>query len=114
MSTRQQRAYETVDTPLLKPIVLDFLFLCERSTEKTVPCILSKKHFGDILDVKEAYTKMYYNPGVTQVPFELMPKILARAKEQGLPIKLERIDPNSLGRQHVLAIVSRSIREEAK
>lgn len=98
------RAYETVDTPSLKPIVVDYLFLRTRSKEKTVPCILPKEHFSNLIDVKEPYTDMYYNPGITEVPLTLFPKILARIEERGLFINLKRIDPNSLGQQHVLIV----------
>ena len=85
-------------------IVVDYLVLCKRSAKKTVPCILSKEYFSDILDVKEPYTKMYYRAGITQVPLKLFPKILARAQDSKLFVNLERIDPNGLNRKHVLTI----------
>ncbi len=100
----RNRKYENINWPKVSPIVADFLFIQVRSREKTIPCILNPKHFGDLLKVETPHTNMYYYPGITQVPLDIFPKIMDRALEQKLDITLIRIDPNSLGRRHVLSI----------
>jgi len=101
---RIRDAYEPVASPHMTPAVVDLLFLACRSAEKTIPCILSQTVFGDLLEVKEPSTKMYYDPGITPVPLETFSRILDRAREHGLAVVVKRIDPNSLGRRHVLVI----------
>jgi hypothetical protein len=84
--------------------VIDFLFLRSRSNEKIVPCILAPTEFDDLIEVERPYTRMFHNPGITKVPLVLLPRILERVMERNLSVQLKRIDPNSLGRQHVLTI----------
>ena len=97
-------AFDPLATPDLTPTLVDFLFLCSHRSEETVPCILSCDAFGDLIEVKEPSTNMYYDPGITQVPLAVFPCIFDRARERGLAIVVKRIDPNSLGRRHVLVI----------
>jgi hypothetical protein len=99
-----RKGYEVIPGPDISPAAIDFIFLCSRGQERTIPCILSPEVFGDLIEVKRAYTEMYYNPGITQVPLKVFSAILERARERNLPVQLRRIDPNSLGRQHVLVI----------
>jgi hypothetical protein len=99
-----QRRYEPVAGPDISSTAIDFIFLCARTQEKTIQCILSPEVFGDLIEVKRPSTEMYHNPGITQVPLKVLAAILERARTRGLPVQLRRIDPNSLGRQHVLVI----------
>jgi hypothetical protein len=108
-----KKAYVVVESPISSPIVVDFLFLCSQSKERTVPCLLSKKHFGDIVEVKEPSRNMYYNPGVTEVPLSLFPKLLARLQERHLGLRIYCIDPNSLGKRLVLTIFETEPKKEA-
>jgi hypothetical protein len=99
-----RKGYEQVPGPDISPIVIDLIFLCSRTQEKTIPCILSPEVFGDLIEVKRPSEDMYYNPGITYVPLKVFRAIIERARDRGLPVQLRRIDPNSLGRQHVLVI----------
>lgn len=101
---RSKRAYETRTTPDIEPIAIDFIFYRYRNPEKNVPCILDPEEFKDMIDVKRPERNRFYQPGITQVPLDLFPQILARARDRKLPIRLRTIDPNSLGKRHVLTI----------
>jgi hypothetical protein len=98
------KSYETISCPDLSPVEIDFMFLCYRKEKKTIPCILDPEVFSDIIEVQRPYVRMYYNPGITEVPLNLFSKILARARERKIAVLLRWIDPNSLGRQYVMVV----------
>jgi len=64
--------------------------------------ILDPRQFGDIVDVKTPWTRMYYNPGITTVTPDELWQILKLARENHIDIKLTAINPNGLGVQYVL------------
>ena len=102
------RKYEPVDLGIQQPMVADFLFIHSRDKDPKVPCLLNSQDFGDLIEVRVPSQGRYLDPGITSVPFTLLPKILQRAKERDLAIQLRRIDPNSLGMQLVLSISRRT------
>jgi hypothetical protein len=99
-----QRRYEPAPSPDISPAAMDLIFLCARAEAKAIPCVLNPEVFGDLVEVKRPFTEMYYNPGITPVPLTTLAAILNRARERHLSVELRRIDPNSLGREHVLVI----------
>ncbi|MCX7010125.1 MAG: hypothetical protein NTY53_23285, partial [Kiritimatiellaeota bacterium] len=98
------KIYAAVSTPNMRPAAMDLLFLCSRQAKQLVPCLLEKKHFGDLLKVQEPSTNRVYYPGITPVALDFFPTILERAHKLNLPINLQCIDPNSLRKEYVLGI----------
>lgn len=88
----------------MDPAAADLLFLCSRRPEQTVPCLLDPPLGDGLIEVKSPRSERFYDPGITEVPLAVLARILERAWQRGLAVRLRCIDPDSLGKQNVLAI----------
>lgn len=111
----EKKAYVELDTPTFSPIVADFLYLCSQTEKRTVPCLLPGKHFDDLIKTSvPSHNPMgYFHPGTTSVPVSLFPKILPRIQERHLGMRIDCLDPNSLGKQLALTIFETEPKKEA-
>jgi hypothetical protein len=73
-----------------------------RAQDGATPMLLRPAAFAGILTVNLPYTDMYYYPGQTPVPLDVLWPVLARALERKLEVKLVPINPNGLSVQEVL------------
>jgi hypothetical protein len=65
--------------------------------------LLRPDTFADVVKVSKPSTHMYSNPGETELTSAELWRVLARARERNIALKLVTIDPNGLGTEQILS-----------
>jgi len=102
-SISKQKLFEKI---IIYPEAMDLILQFLQKSE-SIPFLLNKEMFSDIVNVNVPKEDMYFDPGINAINYQDLLKIFKRSEEKKAPIKAICIDSNGLGKQYVLFVGER-------